>query len=242
MSNSSQIDVSFSRIQCYRQCPWKYHLVFNEGWRSGPAGPMAFGTTLHRALAVFLSPENKDVSLERLLEIYDESWVNEGFSGVQETLDVYNRGRDLLENFYRIQSQLPSKVVAAEKDFCLDVDGYSFRGTVDRIDQEPDGSYSVIEYKTNAQQWTPERIQKDLQMTLYEMGVSAGLKLTPLRLKYFFLSNGTWAETTRTAEQREEALNLIRQVGKSIQEHRFEPNLASCGPCEFGPRCRYFQK
>ena len=52
----------------------------NEGWRSGPTAGMALGQSLHRTLGRFYAPDNRSGSLDRLMEIFDEEWVNEGFA------------------------------------------------------------------------------------------------------------------------------------------------------------------
>ncbi len=232
-----KIELSFSRLQAYTRCPWLYHLVYNEGWRAAPKGNMALGLSLHRALAEFLSPANKDLSANRLLEIYDQCWVNEGYSSTQDTLDAYDNGRKMLERYADVDAGRKSSVVATEATFQLNMAGLELWGTVDRIDQTPDGFYEVIEYKTQGESWTPARRETDLQMTIYEMGVRQGLGLSPLRLKYYFLSSGEYVEVRRTDEQRKSVMALLEQTSRKLREEDFTPNTAYCSKCEFGKRC-----
>jgi RecB family exonuclease len=230
-------DVSFSRIRTYLDCPWKYHLVFAKGWRSGPDSSMALGVSLHRALAAFLDKGNTDRSVDRLLELYDANWVNEGAASVQETFEKYEYGRGLMEGFHRVQSGVRSDFVGAEMEFRMELDGLCFRGTIDRIDREADGTYSIIEYKTNGAAWTPERVATDLQMTLYALGAERALGYPTTRLRYWFLSTGELVDTTRTAEQKEKALALVKEVGHKVRAEEFPPLPASCPACEYARRC-----
>lgn len=115
--------------------------------------------------------------------------------------------------------------------------GIDLWGTVDRIDQTPDGFYEIIEYKTQGESWTSTRRETDLQMTLYEMGVRQGLGLSPLRLKYFFLSTGEYVEVKRSDEQRKEVMKLLKETSRKLREENFEPNTSYCARCEFGKRC-----
>ena len=125
-----------------------------------------------------------------------------------------------------------------EVDFDLPMGGnLHFRGTVDRLDRRSDGSYEVVEYKTNAEGWTPERTASDLQMTLYALGMRRALKVPAVTLRYHFLSNGELRPVSRSAEQLAAAETLIDEIGSKIREKFYAPNHAHCARCEFAGRC-----
>jgi RecB family exonuclease len=233
--------VSFSRLQTFQRCPWLYHLVFDEKWRSGPTGSAALGQSLHQALDLFLSESNTDRSLERIYEIFDEVWVNEGFKSPQETFEIYESGRTMLKNFWEIDRQQKSKILFTEKEFGFDWEGIHIQGTLDRVDQTADG-YEIVEYKTRGDRWTPERIEKDLQMTFYWWGASEGLGLKPLKLSYYFLSTGQKVEATRSDKDVEMLKGLVRDAAQKIQSGQFEPNFSYCAKCEIGKRCVNYKK
>src|ERR1041385_7075184 len=111
------VTLSFSRLQAFQRCPWLYHLVYDEGWRSGPHAPSALGHSLHRALAAYLDNTNSERTRERLLELFDEVWVNEGFSGPEEVFRLYQEGRGMLDRFFEIDRRRTSEVVFTEKNF-----------------------------------------------------------------------------------------------------------------------------
>ncbi len=232
-----KVEISHSRVQSYQRCPWLYNLVYNEGWRAGPSAPAAFGQSIHRALDAYLAKTNTDLSLERLLEFFDEHWVNEGFKNPQETMEAYERGRQILTNFHAIDHKRTSEVVGTEVEFNEEIaPGVHFRGTIDRFDRHPDGSHEIIEYKTQPA-WPAERISNDRQMTFYALGLRKKVGKGPLKLTYYFLSSGTSAATTRTETQLEEAHALILNTAEKIRNKIFVPNHASCAKCEFARRC-----
>lgn len=236
------VELSYSRVQAYQRCPWMYHLIYNEGWRSGPNGSMALGQSLHKTLEAYLSKENTEHSLDRLLELYDQLWVNEGFAGPQDTLDCYNRGRKMLEHFFQIDQTRQNEVLATEKEFNIELEaGLQFRGTIDRLDRCSDGSIEIIEYKTQGDKWTDERMSHDLQMTFYALGMHQDMKNTSLKLKYYFLSSAESKTTMRTPSQLQEARTTLGKVAAQIRQKNFEPNHAYCPRCEFGKRCVNFK-
>lgn len=236
------VEVSHSRVQTYERCPWKYHLVYDEGWRAGPSAPAALGQSIHRTLDAYLAPTNTEHTLERLNEIYNEHWVNEGFGTPQQTMEAYERGRLMLEHFFELDKTRKSEIVATEKEFNIEfAPGVHFRGTIDRLDRHPDGLYEVVEYKTQIQPWTEARLAEDRQITFYALGMGEILKDAPLKLTYYFLSSGTSLGTTRTKNQLEEARALILDVAAKIDRRAYEPNHGHCGRCEFGKRCANFK-
>src|SRR5262245_57366940 len=145
------VTVSFSRLQSFQRCPWLYHLVYDEGWRAGPQAPAALGQSLHQALAIFLEDSNHTRTLDHLLEIFDEVWVNEGFGNPQETFQAYQSGQQMLKNFWEIDQHRSSKVLFTEKNFAFDWNGIQIQGSLDRVDQTPDGAHEIIEYKTRGE-------------------------------------------------------------------------------------------
>jgi len=79
--------------------------VHHLGWRSGPNATQAFGQSLHKTLAAYLSAQNSEQTIERLFSYYDELWVNEGFSNAEETYRFYEQGREILELFFENLAQ-----------------------------------------------------------------------------------------------------------------------------------------
>jgi RecB family exonuclease len=233
----STVEISHSRVQAYQRCPWLYNLVYNQGWRSGPNAAMALGQSLHHTLDAYLSPANAERSIERLLEFYDQHWVNEGFKSPQETMETYDRGRQMLEHFFRLDQNRNTVVEATEKEFNIPLDNdVAFRGTLDRLDRHPDGTFEIVEYKTQRDRWDQARCDTDSQMTFYALGLARLQGATP-KLKYYFLSTGESVETRRTAEQIQQAQDLIQATAAHIRAGVYAPNHGHCPRCEFSKRC-----
>ncbi len=239
---SGPTDVSFSRIQTYQRCPWLYNLVYEKGWRTGPTAGMAVGQSLHRSLDRFCSVENTERTLYRLFEIFDEEWVNEGFSSPAETIEKYEAARTMLARFHAAEQDRHAETMGTEVDFELPMaDGIMFRGTIDRLDRLADGVHEIVEYKTNAEGWPEQRTATDLQMTLYALAMRRKLNAPDIRLRYHFLSSGESRAAVRTEKQLSDADQLIRELGAKIKSRNYEPNHAHCARCEFARRCENYR-
>ena len=132
-----------------------------------------------------------------------------------------------------------TKVFAIEKDFRFPVGKRVLRGIIDRIDLLPDGSYEVIDYKTHAELWPQEKIDSDLQLTLYALGCKHALGIVPGTLSLFFLAHNKIISTLRTEQDEENALKLFNDIGDKIEKNEFVPNTQNCTKCDFKKSCKF---
>jgi RecB family exonuclease len=228
-------EVSYSRVSAYLQCPWMYHLMYEKGWRAGPTARSSLGLTVHRTLEEY--HRSGSFGRDPLFEIYDRLWVNEGFARPQEAFDFYQRGQKMLENYWAFQGLREARIIGAEKEFFFRRGRFRFRGTVDRLDQHPDGSFELMEYKTHEDPWSQPRVDSDLQMTLYSAACRKAWGIIPQRLSILFLAKGERVETRRSRRQEAQALELVKTVASRIAAQDFEPHYDHCPQCDFKTRC-----
>lgn len=231
------MEMSFSRISTYRFCPWKYKLVYVDGMRTPPTPQISLGLTVHRALEEFHKGDGK--TLDELLEVYDRVWVNEGFTDPQQTVHFYEKGEKMLCGYFDWFQLRKSQVVAIEREFRFPVGRRMLRGIIDRIDKLPDDTYEVIDYKTHAEMWEQEKIDSDLQLTLYAMGCEQIVKAPAAALSYYFLAHNKVVTTTRSKLQVEDAVREIEEVASKIEKGDFTPDTKKCPRCDFRNMCRF---
>lgn len=232
--------LSYSRYQTFSRCPWKYHLVYDLGWRSGPSDKAAVGQSLHKTVAKFLELPGGEKTETRLYETFDAEWVNEGFSSPQETFEAYEEGKKMLKNFFEWNKTRKPASSELEKEFSISIEpDILFHATIDRLDFFNDGSYEIVEYKTNDQNWTEERLENDLQLSFYDFSVRKLLNTDSVRLGVYFLSTGRFVNVQRTSRHREMVMNRLTEVADQLRQKNDKPNLENCCTCEFSRRCEY---
>lgn len=235
--NESGLTLSYSRIHTYQACPRKYKLQYEDGIRTPPTPYTSLGLSVHKALEEF--HRSGGGSLEKLMESYDQVWVNEGFQSPAETLQFYGRGRDMLERYWAEAQNTNASVAFVEKDFRFSLGDFRLGGIVDRIDLLPDGTHELIEYKTHYEVWPASRIENDLQVTLYAAACREALGLSLSKITFYFLAKGVKKATVRTEEQQAQALDLARDVGAKIESREFSPNLSHCERCDVWKFCSF---
>jgi putative RecB family exonuclease len=205
-----------------------------------PGNPdITFGHIVHKTLEQFHGGNNQ--SQEALFEWYDVSWRNDGFKDPQQIFEYYQRGNKMFENYYQSFSQVNSEVLYVEKSFEANLGKYKFIGIIDRIDKHLDGTYEIMDYKTNIQVWDQERVDKDLQLSFYAYACKNIFRLDPNKISIYFLSANKKIYTKRTQENINDAINTALDVAEKIVLENFEPNITKCATCDFKLKCKYSQ-
>ncbi|MCX5782791.1 MAG: PD-(D/E)XK nuclease family protein [Elusimicrobia bacterium] len=231
------MDISYSRINAYQLCPFKYNLIYREGWRVSPTPFTSLGLSIHRALEEFHSSRSDNI--EFLIDSYNKNWVNVGFSSPQETKEFFDKGLRMLENYFEEQEKSKSEIMFIEKSFRFKLGRNFIIGIIDRIDKNPDGTYELIDYKTHIQLWDQEKADSDLQLTIYSIACEKAFGFNPDILSYYFLAFNTKVSTSRTKEQIRQAGKLIENITRKIYKENFEPNTQHCSKCDFRKKCKF---
>ncbi|MBI3292539.1 MAG: PD-(D/E)XK nuclease family protein [Elusimicrobia bacterium] len=231
------VELSFSKLKAYQACPWLYKLMYVDGKRPAMTPHIALGLSIHRALEAYHRLEGR--TIDDLLEAYDVHWVNEGFESPQQAMDFYDRGLRILQEYYLGSRERQGDIVWLEQRFEFPLGRHRVRGTIDRVDRKPDGTYEVIDYKTHLELWEQAKVDGDLQLTIYAMACRRALGIEPTHLTYYFLSHGERMTTHRTSQQEAAVIALIKDVGNRVTRQEFSPNLKHCPRCDLRTVCEY---
>ena len=108
-------------------------------------------------------------------------------------------------------------------------------GRMDRIDEEPDGTLHIVDYKTGS---LPGDVDAS-QLHLYAIMVESKLERTVSRASFWYLDDGSVWTTELTPQDKERALSGALAAGKEMQrEERFEPTVAPhCAHCPYLYAC-----
>ncbi|MDR3195369.1 MAG: PD-(D/E)XK nuclease family protein [Endomicrobium sp.] len=235
-----EFKISYSRVNAYLFCPYKYKLVYLDNFHVPVNSDITFGHIIHKTLEQFHG--GRDWSRDVLFEFYDKSWKNDGFKDPQQIFEYYRRGNQILENYYASFCETKSEVLYVEKSFDANIGKYKFVGIIDRIDKHTDGTYEIMDYKTHAQIWKQERVDKDLQLTFYAYACKNVLGFNPDKISVYFLSDNKKICTKRTQDDINNAINTAMDIAEKIGAENFDPDLSKCSVCDFRLKCKHFHE
>jgi RecB family exonuclease len=229
------MEISFTRYRIYRECPWKYQIIFVQG-RRVPLNPKSsFGHSLHRALEGWLS--QGDDSLEALLEILHARWISEGYPDEAGEARWHSKAERVLTRFHQEESSRRARIIGVEKEFIWTLGRHEVRGMIDRIDQGPDGAHELIDYKTGPNVPTPQEVAADVQMRFYALGARRGLSLLPATMTIDCVTAGARVSVACDDSHDSELAADILDVATRIESGDFKPNISYCGGCDFRRDC-----
>jgi putative RecB family exonuclease len=124
---------------------------------------------------------------------------------------------------------------------------FKLLGIIDCIQRDPQGNLVIIDHKTTSRSYPADKVEQDLQMTVYSYLVCAN-KLVPPKSETFHrfdvlvrLKKEMRLDlfpTTRTASQRRRLAKVINRVLRGIEAGVFFPNPSwMCSDCQHALVC-----
>ncbi|MFH1379487.1 MAG: PD-(D/E)XK nuclease family protein [bacterium] len=235
-----KLDLSYSKVRTYSECPYRYYLVYVKRFRSPPTAHSSLGHSIHKALELYHA--HKGSSWDDLLQAYDDGWEHEGYADAGESMEFYQRGEEILKKYFDNEKESKSDILYTEKDFRIDLGFCFLRGVIDRVDRLQDGRIELIDYKTNKKIIKKKVLKNDLQLTVYNFACREELNLKPDILTYYFLSHGRKISAVRTRTDEKKLFKILKDTSKKINKKKFKASTRFCWKCDFKGRCEYADK
>ena len=189
--------LSYSQIDTYLSCPLKYKYSYVYSIPTRPTGPLSFGTDMHYVLKEFyMRIRNKEkLELGDLKKIYTRHWSGLGYEDSMQLEQYKLKGTKLLENFYTTNKDNLKPPLYIEEEFLIKIKDHGVKGYIDRIDELPDGSVEVIDYKTGKQR--TQTAAKNIQLNIYAIACQEVMKLEPSVLSLYYLETNQKHQTLK---------------------------------------------
>ncbi len=240
IESSPVTSASPSALERYRHCPRLYRFLYVDGmWnRSRTTGTQSFGTTIHSVMREFFRLPVHRRSLDRLLQLYDRSWVREGYRNKEERQRERERGGEALRAWYG-RADITAVPLATEVDLQASWGDVVLKGRLDRVDADHEGGLVVIDYKTARRPVSQAAADADEALTIYAALAERRLRRPVTRLVLDYVIAGTRVETTRPPAALEEQLGKVLETAATLRaDDRFTPRTGPwCSWCDLLGAC-----
>lgn len=237
------VSLSFFQVDDYLTCPLKYKYRHLMRIPVLPHHNVVFGRVLHTVIHHYLRlrKAQKNLSEKGLIEIYEQSWVNEGFLSREHEEMRKKAGEKALRRFHMREEAAQEFPLYLEKEFRWQEGGLKFTGRWDRVDQM-DGSAVIIDYKATEvkdQKEADKRTRDSLQMDLYALSFNKTEELPLLETRLYFLESDLIGRASKEPDDLERAVEKIREAEAGIctMDFRAKPDWHNCSYCDFRVIC-----
>jgi len=235
--------LSYSKIDTFSTCPLKYKFRYIYKIPTPSAHASNFGTSIHGTLKDIYKylTTHKNISLEKCKELYEKNWIPSGYEGIAHHNARKEKGWEMLEEYYKNNSNPWVVPAFIEKEFYLKIGKYTINGRIDRIDLLEDGTYEVVDYKTGVLK-KGSNLNNDLQLSMYALACKEVYKIPVSKLSLYFLQDNQKISTTRSAEQLEKSKAKILEKISALVKSPFKATPGfSCQFCEYKLICNKAQ-
>lgn len=253
--------LSFTQIAAFTTCPLQYKFAHILRVPTFGRHQFSFGQTMHGTLQKFLillqaqqlkpqaslfeptTPAPIIVPpLAKLLDIYEETWIDEWYPNDEEKKAYRQQGKESLMLFYERMKEHPPAIFDLERGFTLKLGNAVVKGRIDRMDKV-DGGVEIIDYKTGRPKeklsWEDKR-----QLILYQLAAERSFDppLVVKKLGYYYLEDNSLACFEATEKDKERLIEEICETVEALKNSSFLPTPGfHCQYCDFKEICEFAQ-
>lgn len=226
--------LSYTQISTFESCNRRYYLKYLQGlpglpeeWKTRTGSAFHAAVERHARLRMLGS----DVRFEQLA-----GWFRSALDG---STNGSREDESCLWSYWK-GPDAQARLLAVEEEFYLPVGESFIHGFIDRIQQLPDGSIEVVDFKTSRRAKGVDEVRADLQLPVYVLACRDVLGLdTELATMFFVRHNRRVTIRYSEAELDAVRLRLERLAAEIASVDPVQVNPAQCRWCEYRLVCSY---
>lgn len=249
--------ISYSSMDTYQSCPLKYKFQEIDRIKTPKSKEAVFGSTIHETMKFIHTPGILSPTLDQAMEHFGNSWNPAVFNGPDEERAAFSQGIKIIQNYYQKNRPQDFNIIDLESRFQIEIGEaenpvksaadhgagkHIVSGIIDRIDKTEDG-YEIIDYKTTKKMPTQEKVDNDLQLSVYLKAFLSRYpkeveNLDKIKVSLYYLKHGVKLSSTRTLDQLQKSEQLFLDTIKLIESGKFEPAMSPlCDWCGYQNLC-----
>ncbi|MDZ7292303.1 MAG: ATP-dependent helicase [candidate division KSB1 bacterium] len=232
------------KIDDYLTCALKYKYAHILRVPLEVHHSIIYGKAIHEAIREYNHRKlhGRPVHEDDLLRVFKANWRSEGFISREHEDQRFAYGQQVLKNFFAQQEANGAIPTYVEEPFKFRLGNNFIAGRWDRVDELPDGSVYLIDYKSSEVN-DPEKARKQTvesrQLRIYAQAYEKrfGKPVTAWRLH--FLDTGLIGESPRKERLLKKTEEDVLKAAEGIRQRDYTPSPGpgSCPFCAYQDIC-----
>ena len=242
------IDLTAYKIDDYLTCPLKYRYIHVLRVPILQHHSIIYGKILHEVVAEYFryKMNNKKISLNEILDYYENIWINEGYLTKEHEMERFKTGCKTVENFYKREKSTKKIPSSLEDSFKFIINNVRISGRFDRLDEDENGAV-IIDYKSSNitdQKKADKRTKESIQMNLYALAYKERKGHLPEKVELHFLESGLVGCAKKEEDDMDKVKLLVDEVAAGLrqQNYKAKPTYMACQYCPYKQICPHTLK
>ena len=151
---------------------WFWHIL---NVPKGPFHALVYGSAIHRAIEFYYRAKlnNQPIAIKQLHEVFEKAWASEGFVSREHEANRFDRGKQVIAEFFKREEKKQDFPVMVEQEFSFDLPAMKVRisGRYDAVYTRDDG-VEICDFKTSDvsdEATAKKRLKENIQMAVYAL-------------------------------------------------------------------------
>lgn len=179
------------------------------------------------------------MDVQEMLLALDQCWVSSGYQSLEEENQMRQRGQQILSQYHQRESVRQARPFLLEKQLRWDYGQFKIMGRLDRVDELPDGTLEIIDYKSGLLDVSQENVRSSIAMQCYSRLMTRHYPDRTITATIAALAGGVSATVCFTSQELELFDELAAEVAAGISgTEEYLPNYGPhCADCIYNRKC-----
>ena len=245
------INLSFTALENYNECPFKYKMINELGFKFSQKKEIDDGIFIHSALEIinkkikannnqYVGDEEAAKTVELLFEKANLKFKEEQPEKYDNKLETITK--DVIRYYHEVGNNLT--IINSEYPFYIRGDNYAFSGVVDLI-YEKDGKLGILDYKNTSLVGSEYLAKYKKQLHFYVMALRdenkefEGHKIEEIQIYAIKYQKGDKLFSFNIDDAYiEELKEELTTTAEKIKNNDFEAECADCTGCSYRKICK----
>ncbi|WP_134322629.1 RecB family exonuclease [Cumulibacter soli] len=245
--------VTPAKLDTFDLCPRRFRFVYVDRpapSRGAPWAHTGIGSAVHAVLRGIwdLAPSSR--SVDEVLRDLRAMWPTVGFRDLAQSRRALAIMSEHLAAYVTEHVDFNAEPRGIERTVGAPYGDLAISGRIDRVDELPDGSLVVIDYKTGRAVPTDDEARASMQLAVYAVAVERTFRARCARVELHHIPSGVIASAEITEQTRERQMRRAAATADDIDRAKermadgVHPDEAyptrvspACGHCDFWAHC-----